>query len=476
MKKIINLVFMLLVIGLNACQENDEFIPPDVGVEKNFDFQQNDMKLSTYSKAPFLYEKIDEPYENYGRIAYRFLKYRDVLDPVEYLAEPSRITFEENYDRVKKQYEGLSVSEVLEKMKGDGLLTKEAHNLYSKFFNDFFDKISATESVEEVWDYLRNYEKQLQSRADLKGEEETLLTFSSLFRNYVKFKYEVELLNADEKLPRSAARTCIFGKRLGCWGEVLGVAVLAGVSVALAAVSGGSSVVAGQVLWLEVIKAGGKAAATSFMKGTERISKEARCSCGGTSPPSCAQPTGLQVLAEDCSGIFSARVLGGGLDPRYTWTIKNGELTEFNDEKDATYVPDKLVYIRQIDYNKPVQISLTEHCRDGATRFYDLDREINGYELSRSPYAFTIRGSTSVPLGSTKTYEAYGISSRSVNLNNSFKLSSNFSGQVVESGIDWIKVKWNVKSGGGAYATVHGSNTNACNGSMSTYTLRVNVY
>ena len=478
MKKITSLIFVFLIVGLNACQEEDE---PITNVEQP-DVQWDETQLSTYSKAPFLYEKIDEPYEDYGRIAYRFLKFRNVEDPIEYLAEPSRAVFEKNYEAARQEYEGLTIAEGLDKMQANGLLTDKAYSLYRDFFESFLKKANATQSVEEMWNYLRDYEKQLQNRVDLRGEEEPLLSFSSMFRNYVKLKYEVELLSEEERSVDSpVARTCIFGKRLACWGEALGITVLTGLTAALAVVTGGGAIVAEQILWLKVIQAGAKAAGTAFLKETNRISKENRCRCESAPPPPCAQPTGLQIVAENCSNVFGVRVLGGGADPRYTWTIRNGVLTEFS--QGANYVPDKFVWIRQVDVNKSVQISLTEHCRSGSTRFYDLDREFNSYAEARNPYPFVFSGATSVPVGDTETYEIYGIANRIVNLNNSFIFSSNYAGQDIEKGANYIKVRWNIKTsgsgggyGGGPTATVYGSIKNNCSNRSSHRYINVNVY
>jgi hypothetical protein len=98
----------------------------------------------------------------------------------------------------------------------------------------------------EFWKFLRNYEKQLIARPNDEGIGH-LLFFSSMLRNYIRYKWEVDvftkraiaekahLQGSIGNAVESTLSNCLFGIKNSCWVNALGQAVITGATAGIGA-------------------------------------------------------------------------------------------------------------------------------------------------------------------------------------------------------------------------------------------------
>ncbi|CAN5914845.1 hypothetical protein BH24BAC1_BH24BAC1_33960 [soil metagenome] len=442
------------------------------------------------SVAPELYEEITDRYDDYGKVVYSHFKFNPVDDPIEYMPEHLRASFTERNEKVQRENEGLTIRQRLDKLRDANLMNEHIHSLYVDFFEKVGSELEDTDSPVEFWKFLRKYEKELIARPNDEGIG-NLLVFSSMMRNFVRYNWEVEEFTkraVAEQTPfqelkgnaveSTSSSNCFFGLKKTCWYNAVAQSVIDGIADGLKTAVGTASGGVDKEFWKGVKGAGYASAAITFIKETIGAYNNSTCGCGST-VSSCATPTGLRLLIDDCTLSHYFQVMGAGTGAstfKYV-TNNNAFLPEY---APGTYccvdgTSDRTIKVTQANQNSPFRLDVTVYCFDGSKKYYSNSYDL--YALTRDPGPVTLSGATNVPFGDTENYTATG-TGLVANRNNTWTWSKNWAANSSFTGgqanNDYIRITWGVAITN--QAKVYLNSYNACSGITAYRDLTINVY
>ena len=465
---------------LNGCRDNFQDVNsvPAKSIPIVADPMRTEEIHPLQSLAPELYQPINDRYEDYGKLVYHHYKFNPVSDPIEYLPQEHRAAFTNASEKVRKDFEGLSIKEKIAKLRRDEMINDNISALYTDYFDDLNQEFQSTNSAIELWKFLRANEQALMARPNDEGVG-NLLVFSSMLRNHIKYNWEVEefekKLNVDARARTASSNSfCLFGLSGSCWLNVVTQTVfdaaISGLTV------GVNNALNDKAFFTGVAKAGEASAIVNFLKNSFRAYTSGTCGCGATTTYSCGNPTGFRVLVDGCSLVHTFQVIGGGADAtNFSYSVQNGYLPEFGNVSNVQFTGAKAVQVAQTNPSVPILLTVTVACSNGTVPSYNNSYDL--YAIERNPEPITLSGATSVNFNDPTqwTYSAGG-SSQIANSNNTLIWSRNWAGQTAGGGANhdnFLKIRWIYRTN---QARVYLQSQNICSGAQASRELAVNVY
>jgi hypothetical protein len=334
----------------------------------------------------------------------------------------------------------------------------------------------------QAWYLIRNFETQtIANEAISADEKEMVLLCASALRNILKYAHETGEI-ADDR-----SNDCFLGRKLSCWEDALEKTALEALKAAL-------SVVFPELLahgfnfndyspdfWKSLKKVVFKTGGIGLVFNVVNIYLKAECRCnheaGGNNSTTCKNPAGISIFPGDCNPLeqtFRAWGYSAPTGAAFEWVVSGGVFPDNNNSTSIiTLTPE--VRVRQNSPSVPITLGVRMTCL-GPTAPYSIAPPMSIPALVNSTGTMFVWGPQEVNKGNYHyKYEFWGswLNSQNTVL---FYSGCTLHGQVMESGIDYVKVKWNTNQPAYPVPRVTGIVKNLCSDASLTAVLDVIVH
>ncbi|MCB9287986.1 MAG: hypothetical protein H6560_11765, partial [Lewinellaceae bacterium] len=236
-----------------------------------------------------------------------------------------------------------------------------------------------------------------------------------------------------------------LGRKLSCWWDKIGKAALDAIKAGLTILVGG-----GEFEFKDIKKAAFKAGGISLVINVISIFLDPACRCNEDEPSgtACEKAKGISIFPGNCNTleqIFKAWGYSAPPGTVFEWIVQNGTFPDNNNTTSITTISPE-VKVRQNDPNVPITLAVNLSCFNPQPNYF-ITPEMSIPELVNDPGTLIIWGEKELYPSSTYHYK-YEFWGTWLNNINSVIIYSGCSphGQVVESGIDYVKIQWNSAS------------------------------
>jgi hypothetical protein len=142
--------------------------------------------------------------------------------------------------RQKSEFENMSVQQLLDKLLSEKRITQKQADLYQEMEKTFLSAANTMTTIEQFNATIKAFDQKVANDVTASDAEKlSILRVSSMFRNYVDYRAELELPVATVRNTSLQTRDdCFLGRRLDCWLKTYGRVALVG----LAAASSGTEI------------------------------------------------------------------------------------------------------------------------------------------------------------------------------------------------------------------------------------------
>jgi hypothetical protein len=480
---LISPLLLLLAIGLaislgQACKKTEL----STSTEPNSNVQNANSSVTERDDASIAALNDSEYLETdfHGRTLYEHMKYHAVdFDPKNYLPESIRGQFVDKYLQITSESEGKTNDQLLDELVEKGIISTE----YTRKMRDFRSLVGrygeSNPSFGQIWFDLKQFEESVRSESgyedpNFKDEYDAVIAFSSYFRHYVMYQYEMGFLTERENLADGVEEReeCFLGIKISCWEEKLEKEALNALKAVIEAIP---NLVTGNII--SFIKSIKKALLFWGMTGQLVIFLELRlddkCACNSTeTPPSgdpCKAPVGITLsgLADCNTSVQTVYVYGQGANANtYTYTITNGTFPDFPGQNASVMRVVPHIKVKQTDPNIPISLEVIVGYAPGCPAntvplgpiIYNLPQAVNGTGT------VAITGATNISWGDPTVF-LYDCTGTWLAQPNTFlsAMAPSYHGTTTSTAPTNIRVRWNVaQSGAFNPASVSATVKNTC--------------
>lgn len=255
-----------------------------------------------------------EQAESVGKTAYSYIKYYyTTKKPEDYLNPAIRTVEMAKLNKAQAEYKNLTAAQSIQKAETDGKMTQKMATSMTDLLY-IIENSDDIRTIDELDVKLKNFEERVYGNKELRDDEKVYISgISTTIRSVMRFTDEMTPVDADRLGNKLQTReSCLFGRKLSCYGAALLKAGVAGASsIITIAVTGGTSAVPAAAAFL-----------VGLFQGIVNVFADNSCKCGETA--GCYQPQVINPVLDQndiCSPAVGFALFGSGSLPQaFSWS------------------------------------------------------------------------------------------------------------------------------------------------------------